>query len=881
MDKLDEVICKRDKILNEIGEHISTRMKSQWYQEGEKGTKYFLNMQRSKGRKTNLTSLYINNNLSSDPCEIDKAVEEFYRNLYMRGNDNLQPERGLHKFLENMRILKDEDKEHIIKSITLEELLITLNTCSDSSPGPDGIPYSLIKLTWKFFGPLLIDSWNFALKSGEMCPSHNDSYLKLLPKEGKDLTLLKNWRPITLSNCDLKIITKTLANRLTDGLKGIISHKQTAYIKNRQITDNLQLLQYSIEKASELNIPAMVVSLDAEKAFDSVKHWYIREVLTKIGLSEFVPTFDLLYKNQNVTIHLNNKIAGSYKIKNGVKQGDALSCILFILSIEPLIQNISIDQTIKPIKIHNCNIQKIVAYADDVACIIHPSKENLQKIFDHYQCMSNVSGLNLNADKTEIITNDTNTPHYNVKYNRKEFKVTPCSDMKVNGLVLGFDIENVRKINYTKIYNAVESQLRGWSNRNLSLIGKIQIYKTFGLSQILFVAATVQFSKKEESQLNNLIYKFIWNKNFDGNKAPDRLKRSILLNELKDLGFGMVNYLDIVKTIRIKNLLRLLNDTDHPFNEIIIKSTTSSIINIKTLVKIRPSVDATIAAIGDIWKEAIKSWPLDKTKDLANLVLNEYTGNLVYPRFKNKRLTLKHKHDKIGEILNENPNHVILKKLDKNVQKVIKTILQQTINYSEQLYERCLLPINYSLKDCTKLTSKQIRLSLTSPQPAIPKMIENPNPDLLLTLGHNIKKLTNSRIKTILLRSIHGDIYCGTRLKKFGLSDSDQCPRCLEPETIKHQLLECKYVKKLWDLLAKITSIPVSNLNDVLGHNPLHDRITLTIHGEIIRLLLAIERPTLDQATIAKQVLNRLGVVEKGISKHQILKMSEIINSVT
>ena len=160
-------------------------------------------------------------------------------------------------------------------------------------------------------------------------------------------------------------------------------------------------------------------------------------------------------------------------------------------------------------------------------------------------------------------------------------------------------------------------------------------------------------------------------------------------------------------------------------------------------------------------------------------------------------------------------------------------------------------------------------------------MIENPNPDLLLTLGHNIKKLTNSRIKTILLRSIHGDIYCGTRLKKFGLADSDKCPRCLEPETIKHQLLECKYVKKLWDLLAKITSIPVSNLNDVLGHNPLHDRITLTIHGEIIRLLLAIERPTLDQATIAKQVLNRLGVVEKGISKHQILKMSEIINSVT
>ena len=881
MDNLDEVICKSDKILDEIGEHISIRMKSQWYQEGEKGTKYFLNMQKSKGNKTNLTSLNINNKLSTEPCEIDKAVEDFYRNLYMKGNDNCLTQSELPKFLENMQSLNEEEKISINKGITLEELFNTLNTCSDSSPGPDGIPYSIVKLTWKYFGPLLVGSWNYAIESGELAPSHNESYLKLLPKEGKDLTLLKNWRPITLSNCDLKIITKTLANRLSEGFKSIISQNQTAYIKSRQITDNLQLLQYSIEKASECNTPAMVVSLDAEKAFDSVRHWYIREVLMKIGLTEFVPTFDLLYRSQNVTIHLNNKIAGNYKIKNGVKQGDALSCILFILSIEPLIRNICKDRTIRPIMIHNCNIPKIVAYADDVACIIHPSEENLKKIFKHYQCMSRVSGLNLNADKTELITNDINTKHYNVEYNCKNFTVPPCTDMKVNGLILGFDIEEVRRKNFSKVYTAVERQLRSWSNRNLSLLGKIQIYKTFGLSQVLFVASTVQFNKKEETQLNNLIYKFLWNKNFDGNKAPDRLKRTILLNDLKNLGFGMINYLDIVKSIRIKNLLRLLNTPDHPLNEIIVKSTNSSLTNIKNLLKIRPSIDATIVAINDIWKEAIKKWPLDKINSLANVIQNEYVGNHILPRFKNKRLALKHKHDKIGEIIELNSNHPILKKMERDIQTIIGTITRLPLNYQNQIYDRGLLPINFTLKQNIQITSKQIRNLLTLQQNLAPKMIENPCPELLCSLGKNIKRLTNTRIKTVLLRAMHGDIYSGTRLKKFGMSETDRCPRCSEPESIKHQLLDCAYVKKLWDLLTRLTSIPIRSINDILGHNPLHDRITLTIHGEIIRLLLAINRPINDQVTIVKQVINRLGVVEKGITKHQIIKMKEIVDSFT
>jgi hypothetical protein len=51
----------------------------------------------------------------------------------------------------------------------------------------------------------------------------------------------------------------------------------------------------------------------------------------------FVPVLNLLYSNQKVDIAVNNDVVEGYRIKNGVKQGNLLSCILFILSIDPLI----------------------------------------------------------------------------------------------------------------------------------------------------------------------------------------------------------------------------------------------------------------------------------------------------------------------------------------------------------------------------------------------------------------------------------------------------------------------------------------------------------------------------------------------------------------
>jgi len=236
--------------------------------------------------------------------------------------------------------------------------------------------------------------------------SHRTSFLKLIPKVDKDLTKLTNWRPITLSNCDHKLITKVYASRMGESVKSVIKERQTAYLKGRIINDNIRAIVGSINLANiENEIDGLLVSLDAKKAFDSVEHSYIESCLKAVGLGEFIPIFRVLYSDLTTDIIINGRITRGFSIKRGVKQGDALSCILFIICMEPLLRNIEENGNIEGIRTNllDGELPKAYAYADDVNSLIKNSRESLQELFNEYARLTNLSGLQLNADKTEIM----------------------------------------------------------------------------------------------------------------------------------------------------------------------------------------------------------------------------------------------------------------------------------------------------------------------------------------------------------------------------------------------------------------------------------------------------------------------------------------------
>ena len=136
-----------------------------------------------------------------------------------------------------------------------------------------------------------------------------------------------------------------------------------------------------------------------------MEHSYIEKCLEKFGLKKFVPIFRILYKDLRSDIIINGEVVKGYKIKRGVKQGDALSCILFIMCMEPLLLNIESNAEIEPIDSVKlgCVLPKIYAYADDVNGVIKNKAESLKAVFKEYARLTKVSGLELNAEKTELM----------------------------------------------------------------------------------------------------------------------------------------------------------------------------------------------------------------------------------------------------------------------------------------------------------------------------------------------------------------------------------------------------------------------------------------------------------------------------------------------
>ena len=266
---------------------------------------------------------------------------------------------------------------------------------------------------------------------------------------------------------------------------------------------------------------------------------------------------------------------------------------------------------------------------------------------------------------------------------------------------------------------------------------------------------------------------------------------------------------------------------------------------------------------------------------MREILLNEFIGNLVCNKFKKQRLVLRHKHDTLHELLLIDNSHPVLHKIEPKFKKAINLITPLTDQLNPKPIEPDHFPDGKKIALLHKISSRAIRRQLKTTDPPKPKMLINHNPEGLKKLGNLISKLTNTKLKTILLRSINGDIYCGTRVKKFGMTDTDECPRCHLPETIDHQLYSCFYTKQLWELTSKITSIPILNLNQVLGYDDIHDKTTLTLHAEILTRLLSIERPKQDPRALLKSAITKLLVVEKSTTKYQINQMLKTLERIT
>ena len=156
---------------------------------------------------------------------------------------------------------------------------------SEKTPGSDGLPCESYKVFWNDLAEILLNALNFSFETGQLSISQRRSIVKLIPKKDAELSLIKNWRPLTLLNCDYKIASKAIASRIKTFLPKLISDDQTGFLKGRCISENIRLLDSVIKYTEGRNIPGLLLFIDFEKAFDTLEWPFISKTLQHFGFA--------------------------------------------------------------------------------------------------------------------------------------------------------------------------------------------------------------------------------------------------------------------------------------------------------------------------------------------------------------------------------------------------------------------------------------------------------------------------------------------------------------------------------------------------------------------------------------------------------------------
>ena len=864
----------RNKLQNlrkDLSNAMSFVSRAKWFEYGEKSNKFFLNLNKSRQRQKLISSIRCNGKEHHGQADVSECVKSFYQKLYSKYPNPEEDENNFYRFCPKLSV---PDQDFMDERLTMAQLEKALYSCKDSAPGPDGIPYLVYKKFWNITGKVILEAWNYSLESGKLTASHRESIITLLPKDGKDKMDIKNWRPITLSNCDSKIITKALAMKMSKILDSIIDPSQTAYVPGRSVADNLRSNFFLKEYCRKENKNSVLLSLDAKKAFDSVDHEYITRTLKAYGFGPaFITTFQILYKDISARILVNGFTTDSIPILRGVKQGDALSCSIFIICIDPLLRNINKNKLIKNIKVKGKNdiCFKAAAYADDVSVVCGDDGESIQQVFVEYERLTKRSGLELNADKTEMLmlnTIDRRVMHF--EYNDEQFQITTVNKLKICGLYFCSSLESEYEHNVLEKITMLSNKIRAWSHRHLTMEGKSLIVKTFGLSQMIYNMQTYRIKSEDLINVERIIFKFLWS-NSELQNGVDRIKRSIMKNDYSKGGMCITDVDCLNKSLKLKQFIRASNSKHaiskiqtfltgsvfirNEYNKVIQHEAVSEIametvniladhnrssyINLTSeeyendRLLINDVASINLATYFKRRKEALVSCMLLKLTKSGIQTLADLTQSYEYEQDRNKCRTME----------------IIMKYIPIKLIEITRCF-NEDINSDEGKLEYIKNSTNswYNIND---LSVKELQKMLKIATKKVESLIVKEKLNINEFDDNNVIRFRsmckNPKMRNIYFRLIHNDFFTHSRMKRYKMTMNDKCPRCDKVEDTRHMLWDCTQARNIWNkynnLVRKVNIAEEATLNYEQIFTPGKNPAMCMIKIKIIQELIQIERP--------------------------------------
>merc|ERR1712004_702073 len=491
-----------------INEGAYIRTGYDWKCESEAPTGIFLKQEQWRGDQRYIGVLELEGAPNRAPTvvrtqqEVERAIVDFYGTLYKErptasSTDSIREYLGEgYEKLDNIykRRISASTRETLDTDISEEEVLEAIKQGKPGrAPGMTGYT----KEFYRFFSE--------DLRLG---------VITLLPKGDKEKRLLKNWRPITLLPSLYKIISTVINNRFRKVLPSLVHQDQKGFVDGRYMGEVTRQLYDTIEDAHTHDKKGLIVGVDFEKAFDSLSHDFIKQVLKIMGFdAKLLHWVDILLNNFRSRINHAGNLLKEIILGRGARQGDPIATTLFVLAIEILLIRIRTDKDIKPYTFFSGMGQDPVrskgsAYADDINITIPRMESTLRALLKAIDAFTPISGLKVNHDKTQVLmlgkkakTDTKICPDLNLNY---------VTRLKVLGVTFASDPKDMEE-NYENKVTEIKKLLNRWSFRNLTVYGRVQLVKSLALSKITHIVQVIPNLKADKIQsLQKLLSNFIW-----------------------------------------------------------------------------------------------------------------------------------------------------------------------------------------------------------------------------------------------------------------------------------------------------------------------------------------------------------------------------------
>jgi hypothetical protein len=471
--------------------------------------------------------------------------------------------------------LTDDEKLFVDRNLSVGELDAAAKEAKvTTAGGPDGIGNACVKKMWTYIRVPLTNYANECIRKGTLTNNFRTALIKSIPKKG-DATKIKNWRPISLLNCLYKIISKAINERLKKIANRILSRAQKGFTGGKYIHECLINIISTIYRCNQSNTPAFVLAIDQAKAFDSVRHDFMRKCFEFFEIPEqFIRILEIFTTNRTAAILLDDCKSNEFDLEIGNTQGNGPSplqfnfceqILLFKLEFDPRIVSVYCENVAMPPMVRgnplrnfdrddrqmhsyesNNETNKVEGFADDGTVMAKATREAVEAIKEVLDAFATISGLTCNIEKSMIMPiGFRRDPVLNYFVNSR-FKVV--TSLPILGVDITPNFDDLRS-NFDKRTEKMIKIKNYWSRFRLSVPGRLAVAKTFMLSQLGYLACIISPSNEQMARMSSVVLEFVRG---NMNISNERINR-----RPQDGGLGMISidqYITALQAAWIKKI---------------------------------------------------------------------------------------------------------------------------------------------------------------------------------------------------------------------------------------------------------------------------------------------------------------------------------------